>query len=184
MRSRSEVAVISRPPSLPSASTATCWPGKRPCCDANVFLDRRVQRTQQHVGQPRKDLARLLRRHRARQDARADQEHLLLAEHAHAIEKVFVGVRLLQRPRKALAEPLLVRQHAEEARIDQPVHHLRIAGQNVGEPRRGAEHERDERDQIRILPQQRQQSAAAVQTGTESGRTRKHAASGFSERAN
>ena len=40
IRSRSDVAVISRPPSLPSASTALCCPRRRPCAAAKFFLDR------------------------------------------------------------------------------------------------------------------------------------------------
>ena len=39
--------------------------------------------------------------------------------------------------------------------------------QDIGEPRRGAEREREQRHEIRIAPQQRQQPRAAMQPGEE-----------------
>ena len=81
------------------------------------------------------------RRHRAGQDAHADQEHVFEPEHADAFEQVLVVARLRERGVEPPAEFRVVRQGAEEARIDQRVHHLRIARQRVGEPRRDAEHE-------------------------------------------
>ena len=65
------------------------------------------------------------------------------------------------------ASSAFLRQRAEEARLDQRVHGLGILRQDVGKPRRGAEHERDQRDQVGILPQQREQPRAAVQPGEE-----------------
>ena len=44
---------------------------------------------------------------------------------------------------------------------------MRMLSQNVREPRRGAEEKRDEADEIRILPQQRQEAATAAQAGEE-----------------
>ena len=44
---------------------------------------------------------------------------------------------------------------------------MRIARENIGEPRRIAERKREQRDKIRIAPQQRQQPRAAVQRGKE-----------------
>ena len=55
------------------------------------LLDPPVQRADRDVGEPREGAARLLGRDRARQDARADQEHLLLAEQAQPVEKILVG---------------------------------------------------------------------------------------------
>ena len=52
---------------------------------------------------------------------------------------------------------------------------MRMLSQNVGKPRRGAEQKRDEADEIRILPQQRQEAAPAAQAGEkmiESGKGR------------
>ena len=70
------------------------------------------------------------RRHRAGEDARADQEHVLLAEHADAVEQVLVVARLRRaRASSRRVKLRVVRQRAEEARIDQRVHHLRIARQ-------------------------------------------------------
>ena len=53
--------------------------------------------------------------------------------------------------------------------------------EDVGEPRRGAEHERDQRDEVRILPQQREQPAAAMQPGEETVEGDDSAASGLSD---
>ena len=52
---------------------------------------------------------------------------------------------------------------------------MRMLGQNIGEPRRGAEDERDEADELRVLPQQREKTAAGAQAGQEpieSGKSR------------
>ena len=51
---------------------------------SEIVLDAGMQRADQNVGEAREDLARLLGRDRAGQDARADQEHVLLAELADA----------------------------------------------------------------------------------------------------
>ena len=107
---------------------------------------------------------------------------MLLAEQAGAVEQVLVGARLRERRGEPSAELGVVRQRAEEARIDQRIHHLRMVRQDVGEPRRGAEHEREQRDQIGILPQQRQQPRRAVQLGEEMVE-RTSVASGLSVRA-
>ena len=122
-----------------------------------------MQRADQHVGEPRERLAGLLGRDRAREDARADQEHLLLREDADAIEEILVAAGLLERAVEPGRELRLFRQRAEEARIDHRVHHVGELREAVGKPRRGAEHQRDQRDQVGVLPQQREQPAGAVQ---------------------
>ena len=137
-------------------------------CSANASLDRSVQRADDHVGEAGEGLAGLLRRHRAGQDARADQEHLLLAEQADAVEEILVEARPGRASAASPASSLLgVRQGAEEGRVDQRVHHLRMMRDDVGEPRRGAEQQRDQGEQIGILAQQREQPGAAVQAGEE-----------------
>ena len=124
-----------------------------------------------HVGEPREGFARLPRGQRAGQNADADQEHVLLPEHADAVEEILVVARLRQRRVEPLAQLRVVRQGAEEARIDQRIHHLRMARNDVGEPRRGAEHQSDQRDQLGVLPQQRQQPARRRAAWRGSGRT-------------
>ena len=128
-------------------------------CLRDHVLHLAVQRADHDVGEPRERFARLLGRHRAGEDARADQEHLLLAEQAQPVEKILVGLRLAERAVELGFKLGLVRQRAEEGRLQQRVHRLRMARQDVGEPRRGAERQRDQRDQIGILPQQREQPA-------------------------
>ena len=81
---------------------------------AEILLDGAVHRADQHIGKPGKRFAGLLRRYRAGEDARADQEHVLLSELARAIEQVFVGVGLRKRPGQLRRKPLGVGQRAEE----------------------------------------------------------------------
>ena len=135
--------------------------------DGKIAGDRAVHGADHRVGQPREGLARLPRRHRAGQDAHADQEHVFQPKHADAFEQIFVVARLRERRVEPPAEFRFVRQSAEKARIDQRIHHLRIARQRVGEPWRNAEHERDQGKQIGFLPQQRQQPRRAVQISEE-----------------
>ena len=127
--------------------------------------------TDHRVGQPREGLARLPRRHRAGENAHADQEHVFQPEHADALEQILVVARLRQRGVEPARKLGVVRQRAEETRVDQRVHHLRIARQRVGEPRRDAEHQRDQRDQLGVLPQQRQQPRRARADWRENDRT-------------
>ena len=68
-----------------------------------------VHGAQQHIGKPGENLARLLGRHRARQNPRADQKHMLLAEQPDGIEHVLIAARLVERARKIRFEALLVR---------------------------------------------------------------------------
>ena len=96
------------------------------------------------VRQPRKGLARLCRADRAGEDAHADQEHVFQTEHPHAFEQVLVVAGLRDRCREPSLQLLPIRQRAEEARIDQCVHDLRIARQSVGEAGRGADDHRQQ----------------------------------------
>ena len=84
-----------------------------------ISLHHLMNGTQQHVGEPRKGFAGLFRGHRSGQDARADQKHVLLAEQADGVERGFVAARIGERPAQLGFESRLVRQRAEEARIDQ-----------------------------------------------------------------
>ena len=123
-----------------------------------IFLDGAAERADQQIGQPGERFAGLFGRHRAGQNARADQEHLLLGKDSDAVEEVLVRARLLQRAVETGGKLRVFRQGAEEARVDHRVHHFRQLREDVGEPGRGAEHLRDQRDQVRILPQQGDQA--------------------------
>ncbi len=79
------------------ASNAVCCP-ERAMGLYEVFLHRPVERADHHVGQIGEGPAGLLRGNSFRQNARADQEHLLLAEHADTVEKILVRCRLPDRP--------------------------------------------------------------------------------------
>src|SRR5262245_16770244 len=53
-------------------------------------LDMAAQRADHDIGKAGERLCGLLRRHSPGQDAGADQEHMLLAEQAQAVEMIFV----------------------------------------------------------------------------------------------
>jgi hypothetical protein len=122
-----------------------------------------VERAHQHIRDPRERLAGLLRRHRPRQDAGADQKHLLLGEDADAVEIVLVARRLREETGKRHGEVRLLGQRAEEGRIDHRVDDFREVRETLGKPRCRPNHKRDQRDHVRVLPQQRQQAAAALE---------------------
>src|SRR5262249_38599878 len=115
-------------------------------CDAamqvrEMLFDRAVKRANERIRQPGEGLARLLRRHGSRENARPDQEHLLLREDAEANEEVLIRPGLAQRALEGGRELGFFRQRAEEARVDDRVHDLRKLSEAVGEPWRGAKHE-------------------------------------------
>ena len=58
---------------------------------------------------------------------------------------------------------MLVRHRAEEARIDQAVHDLRLPRQHVAEPGRRAQDQRHQRHEVGVLAEQRDQPPAALQ---------------------
>ncbi len=104
----------------------------------------------------------LLRGHCSGQDARADQEQALLPEQPQAIEELLVGIRVRKRGLQPLRDFLAARHRAEEPRIDQSVHQPRLLRQHVAEARRGADDRGDQRDQVGILLQQREQRRTAL----------------------
>ncbi len=113
-----------------------------------------------HVG---KGCARLLRRNGARENPRADQEQALLPEQPQPVEEILVGIGVPQRHRQTPGQFLAVRHRAEETRIDQAVHDLRLPRQHVAEPRRRAQDQRHQRDEVAVLAEQRNQPPAALQ---------------------
>ena len=128
-----------------------------------LVADQAVHRLHDAFGDVGEGGAGMLGGNSAGQNPRADQEQALLAEQPQAIEKLLVGIRILQRRRQSLRQFPPVRHRAEETRIDQSVHQLRLARQHVAEPRRGAEDQRHQRHQIAVLAEQRDETAAALQ---------------------
>jgi len=124
-----------------------------------------IHLTEQNVGEPGECLARLLGRQRSGNDARTDEEHMFLAKQPNGIKHRFEAVNLLKRPLKVRPQAWFVGQRTEEARIDQRIDKMRMMRQDIGEPWRRANDERDEADQFRILPQQREKAATRVQPG-------------------
>ncbi len=109
---------------------------------------------------------------RAGQDPRADQEQAFLAEQPQAIEEFLVGIGVLQGRGKPRRQFALVRHRAEEARIDQSVHDLRLPRQHVAEPGCGAENQRHQRDQIAVLARAARSAGRRAATPAGSGRRR------------
>ena len=94
MRSRSEAAVISREPSLPSATTATRPPPMTPCSAVkrlNHALEQRCDQTlrQRAIGAPGPVGVEA-----ARQQVEADMKHLLRSEIARPVQGLLEGLRL------------------------------------------------------------------------------------------
>ena len=58
-----------------------------------------------------------------------------------------------------------VGQRAEKTRLDQRIDQIRALRQNIGEARRNTEDQRDETNELRVLPQQRQEQTAGAQPG-------------------
>src|SRR5208282_3853206 len=117
----------------------------------------------QYIGQSREHVARLLGRNRSREDTRANQEHVFLAEQADRIEHILVAAGLAERACKLPFEPHHLGQRAKKTRVDQRIDDMRVLRQNIGEARGDPENERDEANELRILPQQRQQTSACAQ---------------------
>ena len=130
------------------------------------------------LGDVGKGHAGLLSGDRAGQDTRADQEQALLAEQPQPVEKLLVGIRIRQCRRKARGQFALIRHCAEEARIDQPIHDLRLPRQHVAEPRGGTENQRNQSHEIAVLAEQRNQPPAALQRPEEAVE-RRHRVVGF-----
>jgi len=107
--------------------------------------------------------ARLLGRHRAGQNPRADEEQALLPEHPQPVEKFLVRVRVRQRRGQPRRQFVTVGHRAEKAWIDQPVHDLRMARQHVAKTRGRAKDQRHQRNHVLVLRQQRNQAAATGQ---------------------
>ena len=80
------------------ATTAAPPPGTRPCARDKLALDGALQGVDQALGEQRIGAARLVRLDRARQHAHADQERLLAADDARAVEDV---LEVVLRPRRS-----------------------------------------------------------------------------------
>src|SRR5262249_24383002 len=108
------------------------------------LLNFAVHGSDEHVGKARIVGAGLLGGDRPRENARTDKEHVLLAERTGAVEKIFLRARFTRGTRELGRKFFGVVKRAEERRVDQRVHHLRVARDDVGKPRRGAEREREQ----------------------------------------
>src|SRR5262249_10039786 len=143
MRSRSELAVISRPPSLPMARMALSCPTRRPWAAAKLSPTARCSAPTRTSARRAKGSPAWAGGQAGRQgtgeDTGADQEHVLLPELAHTVEKVFVRDGVAERRSEPRIELRRIGQRGEKRRIDERIHDLRVLRQDVAKPRRGAE---------------------------------------------
>src|SRR6516162_9125913 len=151
---------------LATAELAQRQNGNLPACYATVLsckqlLYRLMQGANQHISQPRKCLACLISACSGGENAIPDKENLLPSEDPDSVQILLLGRGLLQRARESRRQLRLLRQGPEKARINYRIHQLRELRQAVRQPRRTAENEPQQRNQIGVLPQQREQSSAA-----------------------
>ena len=163
IRSRSDDAVISRLPSLPIARIAVSCPLIRPYWVANCSVTRPCTVSTMPSATSANAAPGLLGGDRAGQNPRTDQEQALLTEQPQAVEELLVGISIRQRRRETRRQFAPVRHRAEEARIDQAVHDLRLPRQHVAEPGGSAENQRHQRHEVAVLAEQRDQPPAALQ---------------------
>ena len=174
MRSRSRLSVISRPPSLPSASSALFCPLMVPWFLAKVSSTLPMQLADHHVGEPREGVAAVPDRMRA--------PTRNMCSCATLRSRSRKSSRISPICRRALELDLRLVERAEEARLEQRVDRLRIARHMSASRWRGAEDQRHQRDQVGVLLEQREQPLCRAQPPRKRS-NEATAASGLSERA-
>ena len=121
------------------------------------LLQRGVEhRRDQHIGEVAIGIAGLAHADGAGEHPHADEELLLLAEDAGAVEHVLEAARLGQRFAQPLTQQRGVRQRAEEGRVEQRVHHMGAAHDGFGQARRRGQHRHQQVEQAGIGLQQRE----------------------------
>ncbi len=167
MRSRSEAAVISRPPRRPRARRATSPPGSVPWAAANSAAHGREQARHQRIGEVGVGVAGLAHADGAGEHPHADQERLLLAEDAGAVEHVLEGDRLGEARREQVGEHRLVGKAFEEGRLDHRIEDVGAGDHGLGQPRRRGEDRRQKIEQVGIGLKQREELDAGRHAGEE-----------------
>ena len=128
MRSRSEAAVISREPSLPSATTATRPPLNAAVLGGEGLDDALEQRCDQPLRERAIGAARPVRVEAPRQQIEADVKHLLGGEVARPVQRILEALRLRHERLDPRAHRLFVETGVEvdgARRIDRGVEHMR-----------------------------------------------------------
>ena len=167
MRSRSEAAVISRPPSLPMATITAPPPRHATVRPHHLALHLGLHGGDDAFGQQCVGAAGLGGGDGAGQHAHADQELLLAGEQARAIEHLLEVGGTLELGGDQGIEAGAVGQAAEEARIEHGIERAAALAQDAREPRRRAHDGGDQLEQARVLFQQREQLHAGRQLGQE-----------------
>ena len=133
-----------------------------------LALDGPLQRVDQALGEERIGAARLVRLDGARQHAHADEELLLAADDARAVEDVLdVVLALADLGGDDAVEFLRRRQHAERARVEHRIEQPAAARQDARQPRGRAHDIGEQPQQRRVGPQQREQLHTGRQLGDE-----------------
>ena len=133
-----------------------------------LALDGALQRIDQPLGEQRVGAAGLVGLDGARQHAHADEELLLAADDARAVEHVLdVVLAVADLGGDEPVELLGRRQHAERARIEHGIEQPAAARQDARQARRRAHDVGEQPQQRRIGAQQREQLHAGRQLGEE-----------------
>ena len=147
-------------------------------------LDPLGKRLDQCLGKPRISGARLPRRQRARDHPDADEEGLLAADDAGAVQRLLIVGRLCQRRADQLAELGGGRHRTEEARIEHGIQEPGSAPDDASEPRRRPHDVGDQPEQAWIGGKQREELHAGRHVGDDliEGGERKIRVRGAAER--
>ena len=87
---------------------------------------------------------------------------MLLTEQMDGVEHRLKPVRVFERQFEVLPQARFIGQRAEKAGIDQRIDEMRMTRQYVGQAWRRPYDKRNKADQFRILPQQREKTAAST----------------------
>src|SRR5262245_23035653 len=105
--------------------------------------DRAMHGADNRICQTRERLPSLPRGDSSCEDPYTDQEDILEAEHAYALEQVLVIARLSERRIKSAMKLVLIRQSAKKTRVNQRIDHLGVACQRITQTWCNAENKND-----------------------------------------
>ena len=128
---------------------------------------RREQALQQRLGQGGELLARLPRRQRAGEQPGRDQELLLLADDAGAVDHLLVVAGIAQKALDLGDQRRTAADDVGEGRIDQRIHDMGAVDHRVGHARRRGEKLHQQRAQLLVVAQQGEELHARRQARQE-----------------
>ena len=144
--------------------------------DREVRFRRALHGADQFLGELRVGAAGERGGNHAGQHAHADQERLLVADDAGAVERILEIGGAVELGGNDGRDLFGARQIAQHARIEHGIEYAAAAAQNARQPRRGAHDVGDEPQQLGVGAQQREQLNARRQLGQETVEARKRGA--------